>query len=99
MNYLEASRILTVVASMGMTVGLYHQVYKIYKTKSAKDFSPIIVIVMILSEIIWLNYGLAIREWPIEIVSAINLPGMFALGFGFLKYGRIRKELVMAQKS
>ncbi|MFA5926907.1 MAG: SemiSWEET family transporter [Patescibacteria group bacterium] len=88
MNYLDTSRIITLVASIIITFGLYMQVIKIWRTKSAEDFSGPLVIALIINELAWLNYGLALTEWPIIVVGVINVPGVFLLGIGYLKHGR-----------
>ncbi len=86
MDYLEISRIFTVIASVAVTVGVYVQAYKIWRTKSAKDFTWVIIIALILNEIAWLNYGLALSEWPIILISSVNIPGIIFTFIGFVKY-------------
>lgn len=86
MNYLEISRILTMVSSITIMVGLYAQAWKIWRTKSAKDFTAILVFAMVLTEFVWFNYGLAIREWPIIVLETINIPGVIVIAILFIKY-------------
>ncbi len=86
MSYLEISRIATFVGSLALTFGVYAQAYKIWRTKSAKDFTPILIFALILVEIVWLNYGIVLREWPIIALEAINIPGIFATAILFIKY-------------
>lgn len=83
---LEFCRILTVVASFLITIGLYDQSIKIWCTKSAKDFTLTIVISLIFSELAWLNYGLALQEWPIIFISSINIPAVLLCMFGYFRY-------------
>jgi MtN3 and saliva related transmembrane protein len=90
-NYIEISRILTLIGSVGVIFGLYHQVFKIYKTKSAKDISVLMISALILSESVWLNYGVALSEWPIIAISCVNFPGLVLLAIGYAKYGRVKK--------
>jgi len=91
-NYLEVSRILTLIGSVGVIIGLYHQVFKIYSTKSAKDISVIMIAALILSESVWLNYGVALGEWPIITIGCVNFPGLILLAIGYAKYGRVNKN-------
>lgn len=86
MNYLEFSRILTFVGSLTITFGVYSQAYKIWHTKSARDFAPFLVIGIVFTELVWLNYGIVIREWPIIALEALNIPGVFAVAVLYLKY-------------
>ena len=86
MSYLEFSRIATFVGSLVLTFGAYSQAYKIWRTKSAKDFSSILIIALILVELVWLNYGIVLKEWPIITLEAINIPGIFATAILFVRY-------------
>ncbi|TAN53245.1 MAG: hypothetical protein EPN21_01770 [Methylococcaceae bacterium] len=87
LSYLEVSRLLIALSSPLVTYGLYHQVWKIFKTKSAKDFSLSLISALMLSEAIWLNYGLVIEEWPIILVSCINFPAVILAVIGYYLYG------------
>ena len=91
-TYIEISRILTIIGSIGVVFGLYHQVYKIFKTKSAKDISVLMICSLILSESVWLNYGISLTEWPIITISCVNFPGLILLAIGYAKYGRIKNN-------
>lgn len=88
METLESSRLFTVVASALITFGLYHQMLKIWKTKSAKDIALSIVLALLCNEIAWLNYGIHLREWPIIGVSCANIPAVILLTMGYLRYRR-----------
>lgn len=86
MNYLEFSRILTIIASMTITFGVYSQAYKMWRTKSVKDFSGALIFAIVFTEFVWLNYGLAIKEWPIIVLEIMNIPGVIITSILFLKY-------------
>jgi len=86
MNYVELSRVLTIVSSITIIIGLYSQAWKIWRTKSAKDFTGILIFAMVLTELVWLNYGIAIKEWPIIVLETINVPGIILIAFLFIKY-------------
>jgi len=88
MDWLEVSRAITVVASIAITIGLYDQAFKIWRTKSAKDFTMTLVVAVVFNELAWLNYGLALSEWPIITVGCLNLPAVLITGAGFLRYRR-----------
>lgn len=88
MTYIEFSRIITVVASFMLTYGLYTQVWKMFKTKSAKDFTFSLVFAIAFNELIWLNYGISIVEWPIIAICSLNLPADLLICYGFYLYGR-----------
>lgn len=86
MNWLEISRIITVIASVSITIGIYAQAIKIFKTKSASDFTPILLFATIFNELAWLNYGLSLHEWPIILVTSCNVPGVIGMIWGYVKY-------------
>jgi len=86
MNYLEISRIVALIASVFITIGLYHQAFKIWKTKSAKDFTWTIIIALLLNELAWLNYGFALVEWPIIVIAFANVPAVIIASIGYFKY-------------
>lgn len=86
MNYLEISRFITLFASIFITIGLYDQAIKIWRTKSAKDFTTTIIVALIFNEFAWLNYGFSLREWPIMTIGILNVPAAIIAGIGFWKY-------------
>lgn len=86
MNYLELSRLFTLFASFFITLGLYDQAIKIFKTKSAKDFTWTIIIALMVNELAWINYGYSLKEWPIILVGTVNIPGIILLLMGYIKY-------------
>ena len=88
MSYLELSRVMTFVISLFMTFGLYVQAWKIWKTKSAKDFALLIVLAIVANEVVWLNYGLALREWPIIGLGILNVPCVIAIVVLYVKFRR-----------
>ncbi len=86
--YINFSRLSTVLTSFLLAFGLYRQVWKIYKTRSAKDFALSLITALLISEISWLNYGVAIDEWPIILIASLNLPAILLSGWGYFLYGR-----------
>lgn len=86
MGYLEISRIITLVASALITYGLYDQAIRIYKIKSARDFSMSIIFALMINELAWLNYGISLSEWPIILVGAVNIPPLIMIFTGYFKY-------------
>ena len=85
--YLDISRLITALASMVMTIGLYLQVIKIWRSKSAKDFSPGLLFALILNEAAWLNYGVALSEWPIILIGILNMPAVIMAIIGYRRWG------------
>lgn len=92
MSYIEISRFFTIVASAIITFGLYDQVIKIWRTKSAEDFTFLLLIALFINEIAWLNYGFALNEWPIILLGSINIPAIILAIIGYVKYGWRKKN-------
>jgi uncharacterized protein with PQ loop repeat len=89
MTQLPTARLLVVIASAFITLGLYGQVRKIFCTKSAGDFYPVLLLALLANELTWLNYGLALREWPVILIAGLNLP---AVGGALIGYWRFHKQ-------
>jgi MtN3 and saliva related transmembrane protein len=85
-TYCEISRVVTMLASMTMTFGLYAQCWKVFRTRSAKDFTLTLVASLIFTEAVWLNYGMVLREWPIILSSVLNIGPVTAIMYGYLRY-------------
>lgn len=86
MDYLQVSRVITLLASISITLGLWAQAIKIFKTKSAKDFTWVIIFALLFNEVGWMNYGIALSEWPIIVIGAANLPAAILALVGYIKY-------------
>lgn len=83
---LQLDRVLVTLASAAITFSLYDQARKIWRTKSVQDFTWTILVALLFNELAWFKYGLGLREWPIILVSALNLPAVLAAGLGYLRY-------------
>ena len=47
------------------------QVYKAWKTKSVGDLSIWMMLIVVLSTVVWLVYGLAIKSGPVIVANGI----------------------------
>jgi MtN3 and saliva related transmembrane protein len=83
---IEGIRVVTVVASFLIAIGLYDQAFKIWRTRSARDFTSTLILALVFYEAAWLAYGISISEWPIIVVSAINVPATVIAALGYLRY-------------
>ncbi len=92
MDYLNLSRTLTMIASFFITIGLYDQAMRIFKVKSARDFTWTIIFALFLNEIAWINYGYSLSEWPIIIVGAVNIPAIIIIIIGYYRYSNVGKK-------
>jgi MtN3 and saliva related transmembrane protein len=70
--------ILSIIVSISgtlMSIGHFPQAYKIYQNKSSKDVSMVTYSIFFIGSLIWLLYGLSIKETPIIISFSIAILG------------------------
>lgn len=75
-----------------LILGLYHQVYKMFKTKSASDFSYAMLFSLLLAEVAWFNYGIVLKEWPILVMVILEIPASLGAIYGRYKFGKQNNE-------
>lgn len=85
--YQDVSRYLVTIASVLLILGLYHQVYKMFKTRSSSDFSYGMLIALFLAELAWLNYGYVLDEWPILVMVIVEMPASILALYGRYRFG------------
>jgi len=88
LDVLEIVRINSMVAGLIITIGLYSQCIKIFRTRSAHDLSFLLIISLFYNEISWFIYGYGIGEWPIIVLTVITFPAEIFILIGYLRYGR-----------
>jgi len=74
------------IAGIAMSLANYPQAYKIYKTKRAKDISLLAYIILVSGGIIWLFYGINIKNFPIIITYSFGTFSSFLVLMGIFKY-------------
>ncbi len=89
---MDSTRYMVFLSSMTISLGLYLQAYKVWRSKSAKDFSSVLLGSLLFNEVVWLKYGIGLGEWPIVLVSSVNLPAVVIIIFLYFKYGRGRES-------
>lgn len=85
------SSILYILATVFGTVsGLanFPQVLKIFRRKSAKDISIITYSFLIIGALIWIFYGIEIKNFPIIITNIIGTINIGLVIIGWFIYGR-----------
>jgi len=90
--YDESARILALASSVLITLGTYDQVWRIWRTKSVNDISASYVLMAGVNEVTWLNYGIAIHEWPMIVVGVVNFPACVLAIWGYLKFRDHKKK-------
>lgn len=61
------------VAAILTTVAFFPQLLKIWRSKSAKDVSLVMMITFSIGVFLWLVYGLAIQALPVVIANLVTL--------------------------
>ncbi len=83
MNYVT---ILGLVAGTLTTSALLPQIIKIWKTKSAEDISLMMFGSLCLGVVLWLVYGILVKDLPLMIFNGIGLSFDIAVLILTLKY-------------
>ena len=83
MNYVN---IIGFAAGTLTTIAFVPQVIKIWKTKSAKDISLGMFVILCTGIILWVVYGILVKSLPVVVANATTL--VFALSILVLKMKR-----------
>jgi MtN3 and saliva related transmembrane protein len=86
--------ILSILATVfGITNGFANspQIYRIFKTRSAKDISPLTYIILTLGTIVWILYGIEIKNIPVLIMNSLALLQFILIIIGIFLYGKTKK--------
>ncbi|MDR3253831.1 MAG: hypothetical protein LBT07_02570 [Endomicrobium sp.] len=79
------------VAGFFSTMVYMPQVYKTWKTKSAKDISIEMFIINIVSVLLWITYGLISHKPPIYLTNMVVFTLSIIQITMILKYGKAAK--------
>lgn len=70
-----------------MDLGYLTQAYKMYRTRSVRDISPLSFGIFFFGNFTWEIYGISITNWPLMISSAFGIAGTsLVLAFYFIFY-------------
>jgi len=81
--------IITILATIfGVIMGLANipQAYKIFRRKSAKDISIITYTILLLGSMIWIIYGIALKNFAIILGNSIGTVVMLSVIVGWWRY-------------
>lgn len=84
------SLLATLATIFGTIGGLANlpQAYRIFKRKSAKDISIITYSIIMVSIIIWLLYGIELKNTPLIITNTFGVLSAGTVVVGWFLYGR-----------
>lgn len=92
MSWFSISQILVFVTTFLTVIGLYMQALKLWQTKSVDDFDQVMVVALLANEIVWLNYGIQLKEWPIIAIPILSIPAACLIVVGYFKFRTRRKN-------
>jgi len=75
------------LAAFCSTAAFLPQVVKTWRTRSTKDISLVMFTVLIIGILLWLIYGIIIRDIPLIVANAITLVFAGTILFFKLKHG------------
>jgi MtN3 and saliva related transmembrane protein len=85
--YMSGIQILGLLAGTITSITFLPQVIKIWKTRSAKDLSLMMLLLLMLGVILWLTYGLVIKDTAIIYTNSMVLAMSLILLYFKLRFG------------
>jgi MtN3 and saliva related transmembrane protein len=83
---MQIAQIIGLAAGTITSITFLPQVIRIWKTRSAKDLSMLMMIMLIIGTLLWLSYGLMIRDAAIIYTNSMVLTMSMIMMFFKLKY-------------
>jgi len=86
--------ILSILATaFGSIMGFsnFFQAHRIFKRKSARDISLTTFGMLFAGALVWVLYGLELRNSPVIISNLVGVLGAGSVLIGWFKYGRNKK--------
>ncbi|XHH10090.1 MAG: SemiSWEET family sugar transporter [Candidatus Bathyarchaeia archaeon] len=83
---MEIITLIGLVAAISSTIAMLPQVIRVWKTKSCKDVSLGMFMIMTISQVTWLTYGALTGEVPIVASNSVVLTQTMALLIFKAKY-------------
>jgi uncharacterized protein with PQ loop repeat len=87
-TYCELSRVIQLLSNVALTFGLFAQCGHLFRTKTVKGITPLLVVSLAVTQLVRLNYGVAIKEWPIIAAGVINVVPVALIAIGYWRYRR-----------
>jgi MtN3 and saliva related transmembrane protein len=85
---------MTLLATLATIFGVINgfanvpQIYKIFKTKSAKDISILTYSILTVGSIVWIFYGIELMNLPILTMNGLALVEFIIILIGCYLYGK-----------
>lgn len=86
MNSIDWIQVMGHFGAFLSSVTFIPQVYKTWKTKSARDLSMTMILIILFSTIVWLVYAVALMLWPVILANSVVCVLSLALIYFKLTY-------------
>ena len=80
---------LGIAAGALTTASFVPQVFKTYRSKSAKDISLVMFVVLGTGVSLWIVYGVLANAWPVILANSCTLLLVIAQAILKIKYGKV----------
>ncbi|MEK6820687.1 MAG: SemiSWEET family transporter [Nanoarchaeota archaeon] len=90
-NMTTLSILATVFGAVG-GIANFPQAYKIFKRKSAKDISILTYGFLLIGAIVWILYGVEIKNFPVIITNSLGAINIGLVVIGWSMYGKERRR-------
>jgi MtN3 and saliva related transmembrane protein len=88
---LTAGAILGLFGGLLTTFAFVPQIFRIFRTKSAKDISLVFNLMVIIGGSLWLSYGIKDHLLPLIIWNVLGISFNLVILVGILKYSKSKK--------
>lgn len=78
------------IAATFTTISFLPQLVKIVKTKSTKDVSLVMYLIMLTGVALWLFYGISINSWPMIVANSTTIILVGSILFIKWKYSKTK---------
>ena len=85
---------MTVLSTLATIFGVINgfanlpQIYKIFKTKSAKDLAVMTYQILTAGSVVWILYGIEIKNTPVLVMNGLALLEFILILIGCYLYGK-----------
>ncbi len=84
--------VLGLVAGAITTGSFIPQVIRVYRLKSTREISLFFTILFMVGDLIWMGYGIYLRELPLILWNALGTSMAAALMVAKLRYGKMAQS-------
>ncbi len=84
--------VLVTISGTIMGFSFFPQAYRIFKRRSAEDISILTYLVLLIGAIIWIVYGIEIKDSPLIIANSAGVLNILLVVIGCILYKKDNKK-------